>query len=157
MSELRSTPHFVRRSTVPLTSHHDHRAFREHVREDFRKTCAYCLLEELWAAGPENFELDHFRPQSLFPLLITNFYNLYWSCHVCNRLKRNRWPSAELRKANTGFVDLCASPFDEHFVELKNGKWRGKTISAKYTIDVMRLNRPHLVELRTLLRDLLLE
>ncbi|MEZ5399052.1 MAG: hypothetical protein R2729_05235 [Bryobacteraceae bacterium] len=52
------------------------------------------------------------------------------------------------------FVDLCASSFDEHFVQQRNGKWRGKTLAAKYTIDSIRLNRSHLVELRQILRDL---
>ena len=109
----------MRRSSAPATKTLDYRTFREHVREDFRKTCAYCLLEETWAAGPEYFELDHFQPKSLFP--------------------------------------LCTFTFVKHFVEQKNGKWRGKTLSAKYTIDSLRLNRPHLIELRVLLRDLALE
>jgi len=47
------------------------------VREDFRATCAYCPLEEIWAAGVENFEVDHFRPQALFPELRASYYNLY--------------------------------------------------------------------------------
>ena len=110
-----------------------------------------------WAAGPENFELDHFRPKSLFPHLLMSYYNLYWSCHVCNRLKTDRWPTRQLLEQGIGYVDLCASTFQEHFVVQKNGKWRGKTLSAKYTIDSLRLNRPHLVELRVLLRELALE
>jgi hypothetical protein len=147
-------PHFVRRSSAPTTKGSDYQALRPYVREDFRKTCAYCLLEETWAAGLENFELDHFRPKSLFPQLALSYYNLYWSCHVCNRLKRDIWPARRLLKQGIFFVDLCVSAFDEHFVEQKNGKWRGKTLAAKYTIDSLRLNRPHLVELRILIRDL---
>jgi len=50
------------------------------------------------------------------------------------------------------FCDLCAQRFANHFVELKNGKWRGRTPSARYTIDALRLNRAHLVELRLVLR-----
>ncbi len=150
-------PHFVRRPSAPTTKRLDHRVFREPVREDFRKTCAYCLLEETWAAGPENFELDHFRPKSLFPQLLMSYYNLYWACHVCNGMKRDRWPTRQLLEQGIGYVDLCASTFQEHFVVQKNGKWRGKTLPAKYTIDSLRLNRPHLVELRVLLRELALE
>jgi uncharacterized protein (TIGR02646 family) len=147
-------PHFIRRSTAPKTRTLDYRVFREPVREDFRKTCAYCLLEEMWAAGPENFELDHFRPKSVFPQLTMSYYNLYWSCHVCNRQKHDAWPSKEARAQGISFVDLCASSFDEHFVSQKNGKWRGKTLAARYTIDALRLNRPHLVQLRLLLREM---
>ncbi len=68
------SPNFVRRPSAPTTKRLDYRVFREPVREDFRKTCAYCLLEETWAAGPENFELDHFRPKSLFPRLMMSYY-----------------------------------------------------------------------------------
>jgi uncharacterized protein (TIGR02646 family) len=152
MSEGR--PHFIRRSSAPTIKASDYRGFRHHVRQDFRRTCAYCLFEETWAAGLENFELDHFRPKSRFPQLALSYYNLYWSCHVCNRLKRDLWPTAELLKQGIAFVDLCASAFAEHFISQKNGKWKGKTPSARYTIDSLRLNRPHLVELRILLRDL---
>jgi hypothetical protein len=89
-------PHFIRRASAPTTKRSDYRGFRQHVRQDFRKTCAYCLLDETWAAGPENFELDHFRPKSIFPQLALSYYNLYWSCHVCNRLKRDLWPARHL-------------------------------------------------------------
>lgn len=120
------------------------------MREDFRATCAYCLLEEKWAAGVENFEIDHFRPQSKFPELSLEFYNLYWACHVCNRTKGIQWP-ADRRYT---FVDLCAQDFDDQFIELANGMWSGKTMAAKYTIEALRLNRPHLVEIRRLLKKI---
>ena len=76
--------HFTRRDKAPRIKQKDYPLFRSPVRQDFRATCAYCLFEEKWAAGLENFELDHFRPKSLFPQLSFSFYNLYWSCHVCN-------------------------------------------------------------------------
>ena len=144
--------HFTRRAAAPINKRKDYQGFREPVSEDFRATCAFCLIEEKWAAGPENFELDHFRPQSKFPDLILNFYNLYWACHVCNKTKGNQWPSPKLRGLEVTFVDLCFDDFAAHFVEQANGEWRGKTQSAKYTIESLRLNRPHLVEIRRLLR-----
>ncbi len=67
--------HFTRRETAPQIKQKN-QLFRSSVREDFRETCAYCLLEERWAAGLENFELDHFRPKSIFPQLTLSFYNL---------------------------------------------------------------------------------
>ncbi|MFN0101293.1 MAG: HNH endonuclease [Bryobacteraceae bacterium] len=144
--------HFSRRSYAPVIRLEDHQLFRAAVREDFRATCAYCLLDEKWAAGLENFELDHFRPQSKFPYLALNFYNLYWSCHVCNKTKGAHWPSQVLLDMGIGFVDLCSADFADHFVERPSGEWRGMSQSASYTIDALRLNRPHLVDLRRLLR-----
>lgn len=147
-----ATGHFVRRAHPPEVTGRDHRVFRQYVREDFRATCGYCLLEEKWAAGLDNFELDHFRPKSLFPQLAMNFYNLYWSCHVCNRVKHDQWPSPALQELGIGFVDFCVTSFSVHFDEKSTGEWHGKTPSARYTIDALRLNRPHLVELRLILR-----
>jgi hypothetical protein len=129
-----------------------YRSFRRFVREDFRETCAYCLLEELLAGGEENFELDHFRPQVLFPDRVNDYYNLYYACHPCNRIKHGKWPSPELEQRGIGLLDLCADNFDMHFQELLEGTWAGRTLSAQYTIDALRLNRPHLVEVRRLLQ-----
>ncbi len=140
--------HFNRRNPAPEVLRQDDRLFRAAIRQDFRSTCAYCLIEEKWAAGIENFEIDHFRPRSLFPELALNFYNLYWACHPCNKLKGAKWPSETVRKIGIGFVDLCLSNFGEHFLERPNGEWVGKTLSANYTIDALRLNRSHLVQLR---------
>ncbi len=140
--------YFQRRGIVPSLKRRTYQSFRAAVREDFRATCAYCLLEEKWAAGLENFEIDHFRPRSRFPHLALDFYNLYWSCHVCNRIKAANWPSAELQAKGIALVDLCSDDFDLHFAELANGKWHGKTASAEYTIEALRLNRAHLVALR---------
>ena len=145
--------HFSRRTSAPEISGQNYRRFRAAVRDDFRSSCAYCLLNEKWAAGKENFEIDHFRPQSLFPQLALSFYNLYWSCHVCNKFKGPQWPSKELQRAGTGFVDLCEEEFADHFTEMPNGVWVGKTLSAIYSIEALRLNRTHLVELRRLLSE----
>ena len=50
--------YFQRRGIVPSLKRRTYQSFRAAVREDFRATCAYCLLEEKWAAGLENFEID---------------------------------------------------------------------------------------------------
>lgn len=143
--------HFVRANPAPFVQG-PYTSFRPHVRRDFRQTCAYCLLEEFFAGGEENFELDHFRPRSLFRDLDRDFYNLYYSCHPCNRIKHNKWPSAELEAHGIGIVDLCRDDFTTHFLELPNGEWEGLTPSARFTIDLLRLNRPHLVAIRLILQ-----
>ena len=103
-------PHFLRTNPVPVVKG-GYKSFRPHVRIDFRQFCSYCLVHEDNAAGEENYELDHFRPQKHFPGLIANFYNLYYSCHPCNHIKRYQWPSAELELMGIGFVDLCKDNF----------------------------------------------
>jgi len=146
-------PRFKRTRPAPVVSG-TYRAYRRQVQEDFERTCAYCLIEEILAGGEENFELDHFRPKRHFPTQSNDFYNLYWSCHPCNGIKWDQWPSEELLRQGVNFVDLCRDDFNVHFVVSAEGEFEGLTQSAKYTIDVLLLNRSHLVEIRKLLRKL---
>src|SRR5712692_8681327 len=111
---------FHRRTPAPLVAG-DYRSFRVYVREDFHRICAYCLLEEQLAGGEENFELDHFRPQSRFPELAGDFYNL---------IKSDKWPSIALQGRGIGIVDLCRDDFETHFRERDNGTWEPLTPSA---------------------------
>lgn len=144
---------FARTTPAPTVSG-GYRGFKPAVRTDFNSTCAYCLISELFAAGVENFELDHFFPVSRFRSKELDFYNLYYACHPCNNIKRAKWPEDELLKQGIGFVDLCSDDFADHFRENPDGSWEGLTPSARYTIEALRLNRPHLLEIRTLLRGL---
>ncbi len=144
---------FTRTRPAPTISG-GYKSYRPYVRSDFKQMCAYCLIEELFAAGEDNFELDHFFPASKFPLRKEDFYNLYYACHPCNHIKHAKWPDSRLVAKGVGFVDLCRDDFEDHFRELPNGLWEGLTESARYTIDALRLNRRHLAEIRLLLKGL---
>jgi hypothetical protein len=145
--------HFVRTRPAPVVQG-GYQAYRPYVRQDFRASCAYCLLHELWAAGPENFELDHFFPRVRFPERVNDFYNLYYSCHPCNHIKHDKWPSTALQAAGIGFIDLCQDEFDQHFEEREDGTWKPLNRSAAFTLEMLRLNRDQLVEMRQFLRAL---
>lgn len=143
-------PHFIRTQPAPAIAT-NYSKYKPLVRSDFKQQCGYCLLDELFAGGEENFELDHFRPSSLFPEDKLNFYNIYYSCHPCNHIKRAKWPPA---KSGLSFVDLCESKFSDHFMEHEDGRWEGLTKVASYTIDALRLNRTHLCKIRALVKKL---
>jgi hypothetical protein len=145
-------PYFLRRTPPPFVKG-DYRSFRPFVREDFSGQCAFCLFPELLAGGEENFELDHFRPRRLFPELLNDFYNLYYSCHPCNHIKRDSWPPQTLEEQGIRFVDLCKEDFASHF-QVEHGIWHGLTKPGEYTIDKLNLNRQHLVTVRALLERL---
>jgi hypothetical protein len=146
---------FVRRNPPPPAVG-DYRRYRPYVREDFRECCAYCLLHEMLAAGVDNFELDHFKPKSdpRFSSLKADYYNIYYSCHVCNHYKGAAWPSEELMALGYRFIDSCTDVFSEHFAEDVSGTWTPLSKAGEYTAARLRLNRKHLVEIRGLLRDL---
>jgi uncharacterized protein (TIGR02646 family) len=140
-------PYFVRTDPPPQVIG-DYTAFRPFVRFDFRSCCAYCLLHEFWAGGERNFELDHFRPVSLFPHLTRDFHNLYYACHVCNQLKHDHWPAPALEHQGNTFVDLCRDEFQSHYRLQPNGQLEPQTEAARYTALLLRLNADHLVTLR---------
>jgi hypothetical protein len=147
---------FSRRRVAPATSIRAHK-LRQYVAEDFLRCCAYCLLHERLAGGEDNFELDHFRPRSReeFAALIQDFFNLYYSCHVCNHYKASTWPAEELMAQGYRFVDPCKDDFTTHFSAEPDGTWRPLTPAGEYSAARLRLNRSHLVEIRALLADLL--
>lgn len=146
-------PHFSRRTPAPNVKG-GYRSLRPFVREDFSRQCAFCLFSEVLAGGEENFELDHFRPRQRFPELVNDYYNLYYSCHPCNHIKRDSWPSSALEEKGICFVDLCKEDFATHFIVEKDGTLKGVTVPGDYTIDKLNLNRQHLVIVRGLLERL---
>jgi len=143
---------FRRRELPPSPVKH-YSEYRSLVRDDFQECCAYCLLHEDWAAGQENFELDHFRPSFLFPSLEKDFYNLYYACHPCNRLKGRAWPEPSLEAEGYVFLNFCAEAFSSHFSEDADGSWKPLSRRAEYTLERLRLNRKHLVRIRLLFRE----
>jgi hypothetical protein len=141
------TPHFARTFPPPEVSG-GYAAFRPYVRADFRQCCGYCCLHEFWVGGERNFELDHYRPESLFPHLITDFYNLRYSCHVCNANKWKRWVTPAMEAQGVGIVDLTADALSTHYALNPNSILEPLTNSAEYTIALLRLNSNHLQQLR---------
>ncbi len=53
------------------------------------KTCVYCNANYAITDRDNNgfYELDHWKPKSLYPYLCTSFYNLQISCPYCNKRK----------------------------------------------------------------------
>ena len=101
------------RRTVPaptLAAKKNYHGYRPYVRRDFEEYCAYCLRHEDWAEA-ETFELDHLRPQSLFPEDKYNFYNLYYACRRCNLRKLDYYPSTALYCRRGGLCELLRRRF----------------------------------------------
>ena len=140
-------PVFTRR-TEPPAPQSDYQAYRQDVREDFQRCCAYCLRPESVTGGEEQFQLDHFKPKSIYPTLINEYYNLYWACGACNRFK-GASPSKAAAAKGARFIDTAAERFDTHFENvMSNGTWQPITQTAKYTSGRLRLNSPAKMDLR---------
>jgi HNH endonuclease len=66
------------------TSYH---SFRPWLRDEFLFRCVYCLKREAWGQVTGDFELDHFRPQSLNADSRVDYLNLVYACRRCNSVK----------------------------------------------------------------------
>lgn len=141
---------FTRTTPVPGTATGKYTRFREFVREDFEYVCAYCYLHEDHVGGERHFELDHFCPRRICPDKVDDFYNLYWSCHGCNKpgSKHAKLPDPLLISEGYVFVDLCQDKFEAHYELQPDGRLKPLTKKAEYTIEHIQLNNDDLVRLR---------
>lgn len=51
-------------------------------------------------------------------------------------------------------MDFCVDAYSTHFQEDANGVWRACTRAGQYSLERLRLNRKHLIEIRRLLREI---
>ena len=73
-------------------------------------TCIYCNAQYAYAAnyGKDvyvNYELDHWKPKSIYPFLCTSFFNLQPCCSKCNKLKSNKDAKFSLYTKNEDDID----------------------------------------------------
>ncbi|NEZ64832.1 HNH endonuclease [Leptolyngbyaceae cyanobacterium CCMR0082] len=122
--------------------------YREFLREEFFYSCAYCSMTEVEAQGI-GFDIDHFKPWSRFPESKNDYYNLLWSCKVCNRLKSDYYPNTEQAKKKLFILRPDKDIFEDHF-SLNNNLLHSETITGKFTEVQLSLNRQALRRLRSI-------
>ena len=125
------------------------------LRKDFHKQCAYCLIREADIGNPDNFEKDHFVPQtggmvgrvhtkySGEEFDVDNYYNLYYCCQRCNGRsgKSNKW--------SPSLLDPCADDiWDIHIKRLENGFLQALTDRGEEYISIFQLNSKKAIEYR---------
>lgn len=112
--------------------------------------CEYCGLPE--AEADEPFEIEHII--ALKHRGETATYNLAFACMDCNRCKGSNVGGIV---SGTGeFMRLFHPRVDEwceHFRMLDDGTIIGRTKEGVVTVDVLCMNRPHLVNRRLVLME----
>lgn len=137
--------------------------YRDYIAKNSDYSCAYCSLMESENLGA-TFNIDHFKPKALFPLLYAECENLRYSCPRCNSYKRAKWITIEqgCRRKCTSctnrvckddiprFIDCLEEDPNEIFEVSSDFKLLVKNNSkvAQYTIDALRLNRVQLIKMR---------
>lgn len=121
--------------------------WKEQIAEECYRQCVYCSINENHWGGIDNFHIDHFRPKSkpAFKHLINDICNLFYSCPICNRFKREDFP-AEPDLAVPSYPDPSITDYSTIFFDDKaTYQIRGYNSSANYVIHRLYLNRPQLI------------
>lgn len=119
---------------------------RELILQRAKGCCEYCLTPHDFT--PETFEIEHIIPLSLGGT--HNIGNLAFSCSGCNNRKRQNIIGID---ASIGLFSPLFNPREDewknHFNWAENFTIvEGITSKGKVTIDLLKLNRTGLVNLR---------
>jgi hypothetical protein len=132
-------------------SYYSYSYYRMQVSTDCQQRCVYCdaMINEI---GHEGFNLDHFRPQEIFPELSDSPENLVIACSKCNRWKSSHWPiDKNSKESHDGFVGFV-EPFKHNRQEYFNVENCGTITAVKgpseYIVKLLHLNRPSRILIR---------
>ena len=107
--------------------------YRPWLRDEFDFRCVYCLKRETWGQVTFDFELDHFKPQSLNPHLKLAYHNLVYACRRCNAVKHEQ-------AVSDPFILLTGS----RVTTLVDGSLKARDIETDRLIRQLDLNSPKL-------------
>jgi hypothetical protein len=110
----------------------DYKRYKNSLVSDFKNRCGYTYCFDFWFGGHTNFQIDHFKPKSLYPDLETKYSNLVYSCSFINRAKSND---------DGSYIDPCDVDYNQHFYrdELGNIYPREESEHAKYMYKSLKL------------------
>ena len=120
---------------------------RRRIRSHFLQRCAYCQSSE--ALTVVTFEVEHIYPLSLGGQ--TEFANLCLACPTCNRHKANRVNGLTDEGAEARLFHPQFDSWLDHFDWSVNSTVIvGLTDIGIATVNALRMNRPQLVEVRSI-------
>jgi hypothetical protein len=117
----------------------------EQVRQRYQRRCGYCGVSEVDAGG--ELTVDHHRPVSAGG--DDSDDNLVYACFRCNTYKGDFFPDAADARAGRRVLHPLLDPVALHLRENEGtGLLEPQTETGRFHIDLLRLNRPELVEHR---------
>jgi hypothetical protein len=124
---------------------------RRKVRKRFEERCAYCQSRE--SLSVVTFEVEHIIPVSRGGQ--AEFENLCLACPSCNRHKSNRVSALTSSGIETRIFHPQLDVWLDHFDWSINGTIIvGLTDVGTATLELLKMNRPQLVEVRSYWRVL---
>ena len=124
------------RETTPVRTctkiYASYRSFKKYLATDFNSKCGYTDCRDFWFGGKNTFHIDHFKPFSKNPALVTDYNNLVYCCSYVNILKSDD---------EGDYLDPCNIDFNDHFERSKDGSIIAKSTSkeAFYMFDKLQL------------------
>jgi hypothetical protein len=107
-------------------------AYKPYLASDYNNHCGYTHVLDTLFGGSRTFQIDHIKPESVYPELINDYNNLVYCCSYVHRAK---WDDD-----SPNYLDPCTVDFNEHFERDEEGVIYGKTTQAKYMVERMHLN-----------------
>lgn len=132
----------VRTITPPKLS--SYRRYKKYLRQEFRGQCVYCRMPDS-IMGVSQFGADHYKPQSRYPNLSTEYENLYYCCNGCNS---NKGDAPPIGMPPDIFVpNPCDHVMYAH-MRYKRAEVEHITKAGQYTVELLDLNEETLVARR---------
>ncbi|MEN9548797.1 MAG: hypothetical protein RIR12_1388 [Bacteroidota bacterium] len=110
----------------------DYKRYKDALESDFNKRCGYSDCHHDWFGGKRNYQIDHFKPKSIYPKLETKYSNLVYACSYVNRAKSDD---------DGNYIDPCDINYNDHFYrdELGNIYPLENSEPAKYMYRKLKL------------------
>lgn len=129
-----------------------HESMKRSLAKQASHRCVYCGITVARNGSDANFEIEHFRPESVMTPAEReagehiNPYNLLYACSQCNRIKADDWPGPPDNFSAP--VHVNPSRFDYHdLMHIDPQTWEvmGKCTAGTYIAVRLGLNREQLV------------
>lgn len=115
------------------TVHHcDYHRYKDALASDFSHHCGYTNCSDSWLGGMRCYQIDHFKPYSIYPDKKNDYNNLVYCCSYVNRAK---WDDD-----NDNYLDPCDTDYNEHFRRDKYGVIIPISPKASYMVSRLHLN-----------------
>jgi hypothetical protein len=128
-----------------------YQTYKPALRGEFSKKCVYCRRPDTLNPDQSHFGIDHYRPKSIFPELTNRYFNLFYCCNPCNTRKGDFWPAAG-SPVDRFVPNPCDHVMFSH-LRLNGSTVEAKSLAGQFTLELLDLNAPQLVEFRTYIAD----
>lgn len=126
-----------------MYSNREYLKHKEKLMEEFDGKCAYCDSK---IGVTSHGNIEHFYPKSLYPEKISDIDNLLIACQICDMSKAAKFPLDS--DGNPQLLNPRSDKFEEHIDLASDGTLHGVTEKGRVTVDILKLNRPELIERR---------